>query len=108
MKIVVTDEDVAAWAERHDLSFGGSKIDARAAFEDAQTFAQTLGEPVAVPDGWMLFPKEAWTFLWGTSPLDGISFGDFHPNRVGLFWWRHVIQQMLSAAPSPPNHGEGI
>jgi hypothetical protein len=50
MKYVVTDDEIYAWAVRHDLSFGGSSVDARAAFEDAQSFAQTLGEPVAVPD----------------------------------------------------------
>jgi hypothetical protein len=36
-RVPATDADIAAWAERHDLSFGGSKIDARSAFEDAET-----------------------------------------------------------------------
>lgn len=38
----VTDADIAAWAERHDLGFGGSMTDARCAFEDAQTFTAAL------------------------------------------------------------------
>lgn len=59
-----------------------------------------------VPDGWMLFPESAWNFLWGTEPLDGIHFGDFHPNRVGLFWWRHVIKEMIAASQAHASHGE--
>ena len=40
------DSAVAAWVKRHDLeaAFGGSKADARAAFEDARTAHLIEGE----------------------------------------------------------------
>lgn len=39
----VSDEDVLAWAKRHDLSCWDHITEARAAFEDAQTLHLTLG-----------------------------------------------------------------
>lgn len=40
-----TDEEVLAWAERHDLSCWDNLSEARAAFEDAETLHMTYGVP---------------------------------------------------------------
>lgn len=40
-----SDEDIAAWLERHDLDHAIRGTDARAAFEDAQTFHMTKEAP---------------------------------------------------------------
>lgn len=41
-----TDADIAAWLERHDLDHAIRGTDARAAFEDAQTFHMTQAPQV--------------------------------------------------------------
>lgn len=48
-----------------------------------------------IPGGRMLFPKDAWNFLLGASPLDGCWIGDWHPDRQGKYWWRSVIRKMI-------------
>ena len=52
----------------------------------------------AVPEGMMLFPKEAWKFLTGEGSLDGVFFGEEHSSHLP-FWWRTYIRKMLAAAP---------
>src|SRR6185369_8022632 len=37
-------------------------------------------------------------FLCGESALDGVWFGEKHPNKVGNFWWRQHVRRVLSAA----------
>jgi len=60
---------------------------------------------VAVPEGWIPFPTEAWLFLTGEGPLAGRHFGDIvcddKTGRDKPFWWRSHIRHMLTAAPSP-------
>ena len=37
--------------------------------------------------------REAWDFLCGAARLEGQFFGDDHPTREGLYWWRSVIKE---------------
>ncbi|WP_020208241.1 hypothetical protein [Gilvimarinus chinensis] len=60
-----------------------------------------------VPDGWMLFPVEAWSFLRGIGELDGLHFGETREG-LGKFWWRPVIRELLKAAPQPVGESEDI
>lgn len=64
---------------------------------------------VAVPEGWIPFPTEAWLFLTGEGPLAGRHFGDIvcddKTGRDKPFWWRSHIRHMLTAAPSPDHSG---
>jgi len=101
--VPATDAEIAAWAERHDLSFGGSKTDARDAFEDAESHRLTRpAAPAGVPAAW---PKlELWFFrelveaqrlklfaLHGM-PVDEIGASHIHQKRA--------LRQLLAAAPS--------
>tara|TARA_A100000171_G_scaffold42956_2_gene44675 strand:+ start:2821 stop:3636 length:816 start_codon:yes stop_codon:yes gene_type:complete len=65
---------------------------------------------VAVPEGWIPFPTEAWLFLTGEGPLAGRHFGDIvcddKTGRDKPFWWRSHIRHMLTAAPSPDHSGD--
>ena len=65
---------------------------------------------VAVPEGWIPFPTEAWLFLTGEGPLAGRHFGDIvcddKTGRDEPFWWRSHIRHMLTAAPSPDHSGD--
>ena len=49
---------------------------------------------------YVTIPKEAWDFLCGQGELDGVSFGERHPTRFGLYWWRSYIAA-LAPAPAP-------
>lgn len=33
-------------------------------------------------------------FLQGVSPIDGVYFGERHPERKGLYWWRRLIDSV--------------
>ena len=37
-------------------------------------------------------------FLSGAAPLDGVWFGDKHPNKSGQFWWRSHMKELLARA----------
>lgn len=32
-----------------------------------------------------------YNFLMGIADLDGVSFGELHPDKRGRFWWRHEL-----------------
>lgn len=51
---------------------------------------------------YVMVPREAWDFLCGAGPLDGVWFGNPHPKHLGAFWWRSYICAMLQAAPPAP------
>ena len=38
-------------------------------------------------------------FLLGEAPLDGVWFGDKHPEKRGWFWWRKHLRDALAAQP---------
>lgn len=40
-------------------------------------------------------PKEIICFLLGENPLDGVWFGDWHPDYTGKFWWRAYLRNTL-------------
>lgn len=46
-----TDDEIASWAERHNLNFGGSATDARCAFEDAESHHLTRATEAAAVRG---------------------------------------------------------
>jgi len=51
---------------------------------------------VAVDEGWMLFPKEAWAFLCGESALNGLHFGEQPKDAIHRpYWWRTYIRKMI-------------
>lgn len=50
---------------------------------------------------YVTIPKEAWDFLCGQGELDGVSFGERHPTRFGLYWWRSYIAALTAPAPAP-------
>lgn len=50
-----------------------------------------------IPEGYALVPKPAIDFLMGAGELDGFAFGE-QPEGKPKFWWRSVIQEMLTAA----------
>jgi hypothetical protein len=35
-------------------------------------------------------------FLCGELPLDGVWFGQKHPNKVGNFWWRKHVRRVMA------------
>lgn len=37
--------------------------------------------------------REAWDFLCGAGALEGLYFGNPHPERKGRFWWRAAIRE---------------
>jgi len=37
-------------------------------------------------------------FLLGEGELEGVWFGDKHPNYVGSFWWRYHLREYLEQA----------
>ena len=41
----------------------------------------------------MTIPEDVKLFLMGQAPLEGCCFGDPHPTRPGMFWWRSVIRE---------------
>lgn len=45
--------------------------------------------------------NEMLKFLLGEGPLEGIWFGDTHPTRKGMFWWRKILRQL--ATENQPN-----
>lgn len=49
---------------------------------------------------YVTIPKEAWDFLCGQGELDGVSFGERHPTRFGLYWWRSYIAALTAPAPA--------
>ena len=59
-------------------------------------------KPATVPEGFVPVPSEVVEFLHGTAPLDGVWFGERHPDERGAFWWR----KRLAAAPKPEQQQE--
>lgn len=59
------------------------------------SFAEELLDSYPVPDGMVLVRKDLVEFLCGAEPIDGVWFGEKHPNHVGNYWWR----KFLAAAP---------
>lgn len=55
-----------------------------AAFDEAGVRLKTDRELVAIP-------AEVFEFLMGQGPLEGCHFGEHHPERRGLFWWRKLM-----------------
>lgn len=37
-------------------------------------------------------------FLMGEAPLEGVLFGQKHPTKAGIFWWRLNLRAALHAA----------
>lgn len=96
-----TPEMIEAAEEVH-MPFGDMDLAIRMAILAAPDVQE---EPV--PSGWMLFPKAAWDFLYGTGELNGFSFGD-RPRAQPPFWWRMVIRKMLVSAPQPAEQQSDI
>jgi hypothetical protein len=46
-------------------------------------------------------------FLQGVSPLEGVHFGDRHPTRKGLYWWRRAIDSVRGVPEYMTQEGEG-
>lgn len=65
---------------------------------------QGCTEPASkLPDGYSLVKNEMLNFLHGTGEIDGLGFGDKHPDARGNFWWRrYLFEATLAAAPTTP------
>lgn len=54
--------------------------------------------------------RELRGFLSGACPLEGVWFGELHPDKPGAFWWRvparETIDALITAARSPPTQDE--
>lgn len=53
------------------------------------------------PDVSVSIPREAYDFLMGTAPLEGVWFGELHDGLPGAFWWRGVLAT-AAGWPAPP------
>ena len=42
-------------------------------------------------------------FLLGEAPLDGVWFGEDHPERPGSFWWRQDLREAWNRRAMPAN-----
>ena len=51
----------------------------------------------APAQGMVLVPRELVAFLDGESPIDGVWFGERHPDHKGLFWWRKALMQCAAS-----------
>lgn len=53
-----------------------------------------------------LQPAPTWQalreFLTGAAPLEGVWFGEPHPTRKGMFWWRHLLPGAIPAPEGAP------
>lgn len=41
-----------------------------------------------VPRRYVRLPLPVLKFLLGMAPLEGVWFGEKHPTKKGLYWWR--------------------
>jgi len=73
--MIASDEEIAAWAERHDLHFGGSKIDVRSAFEDAQTLKQAAQSAMRVDEAVLVNRHDLLGLLDGNLEAANIAIG---------------------------------
>lgn len=78
--------DVAAdLSQAKEVWTAGDLADALlAALDEAGVRLKTDRELVAIP-------TEVFEFLMGQGPLEGCHFGERHPERRGLFWWRKLM-----------------
>jgi hypothetical protein len=51
----------------------------------------------APAQGMVLVPRELVAFLDGESAIDGVWFGERHPDHKGLFWWRKALMQCAAS-----------
>ncbi len=109
MKYVVTDEDVVASCfayMKDDTVIKGwepSIADKRRMRAALESFAQTLGEPVDVPDGWVLVPVEPTEEM-----LEQATTHDLNKRTAETDQWnRDTWSFMLSAAPNHPTTEKG-
>ena len=49
-------------------------------------------------------------FLQGVSPIECVNFGERHPRRQGLYWWRRIIDSVRGHDPAAmsPSSREGM
>lgn len=60
---------------------------------------RAAGRASAEPEGFVLVPRELVAFLNGEAAIDGVWYGERHPDHKGMFWWRKAL--MAAAAPTP-------
>jgi hypothetical protein len=110
MKYVVTDKDVKRAQNVYRGAFKSSQAGAlRAVLEH---FAQTLGEPVAVPDGWVNTIRVVLTALdkatGDTDPnIDPDMTDDEVRDEYPEIWAMQQLSSLLSAAPQHPTTEKG-
>ncbi|WP_439569093.1 hypothetical protein [Sphingopyxis sp.] len=44
------------------------------------------------PDGPVTISRQLFDFLMGADALDGVHFGEDHPDERGRFWWRQILR----------------
>jgi hypothetical protein len=45
-------------------------------------------------------------FLDGRATLEGVAFGERHPDKTGAFWWRKNLRAAIESAITQPGEGE--
>jgi hypothetical protein len=64
--------------------------------ESRRALAELMGRKPPAPQGCRevggsVVPEEILAFLRGAAPLEGVWFGEKHPTRRGMFWWRKLL-----------------
>lgn len=49
--------------------------------------------------------NEILKFLLGEGPLEGVWFGEKHPTKRGMFWWRDNLRQCYTEQAQLQQHG---
>ena len=62
----------------------------------ARELQDRLREALSVERQRARMPDEVAKFLLGEGPLEGVWFGDRHPARKGLYWWRTMLREVLA------------
>jgi len=55
----------------------------------------SVGNTDEVPEGYVLVKDELVNFLLGAESLDGMWFGDKHPDSRHAFWWRKELRKAM-------------
>jgi len=70
--------------------------------DQLQTREQMLDGLGAKSSESVTIPREAFDFLMGEGPLEGVWFGELNEGLPGAFWWRGVLKA-AAGWPAPPS-----
>jgi hypothetical protein len=102
-----------AWMRREEMmrQQGGFELIARMAtlldeiVDDVPRLWRVVGAALTPtpPKGDLCERDPVFAFLLGEGELEGLWFGDEHPDHYGAFWWRAHLRKAIEALlPTPP------